>query len=87
MRLAPLNFETLETRHSIYWHLDPSSDEDIFEPINDCNLIFTVKPSLMEVVQSTNPGQTLVPDWVHHGAIIGVQGGTQRMLDVLNQVV
>ena len=77
----------LETKHSIYWHLDPKSNDDIIAPIDDCHLIFTVKSSLMEIVQSINPGQTLIPEWAHHGAILGVQGGTQRMLDILNQVL
>ena len=40
----------------------------------------------MEVVQAINPGQSLIPEWVHQGAILGVQGGTKRMLDILNQV-
>ena len=84
LQLAPVG---KETRHSIYWHLDPASEEDSMDPITDCHIVFTVKPSLMEVVQSINPGQTLIPEWVHHGAIIGVQGGTERMLDILNQVL
>ena len=40
----------------------------------------------MEVVQAINPGQSQIPEWVHQGAILGVQGGTKRMLDILNQV-
>ena len=49
-------------------------------------IVITVKQTLMEIVQSINPGQTSIPKWVYLGAIIGVQGGTQRMLDIMNQV-
>ena len=31
-----------------------------------------------------SPGQPELPDWVYNGAIIGVQGGTDRMLEVLD---
>ena len=41
----------------------------------------------MEIVQTINPGQTPIPEWVHQGAILGVQGGTDRMLQILNQVI
>ena len=40
----------------------------------------------MKTVQSINPGQPELPDWVYNGAILGVQGGTERMLDILQQV-
>ena len=40
----------------------------------------------VSLLQAINPGQPLLPDWVHNGAIIGVQGGTDRMLEVLNEV-
>ena len=53
---------------------------------NDRKIVFTVKESLMDIVQSVNPGQTSIPKWAYLGAIIGVQGGTQRMLDIMNQV-
>ena len=66
--------------------MDPETEDDMLPPITDCNIIFTVKPSLMEIVQAINPGQTAVPEWVHQGAILGVQGGTDRMLQILNQV-
>ena len=66
--------------------MDPRSEDDIRVPIEECEFRFTVKPSLMEVVQAINPGQSLIPEWVHQGAILGVQGGTKRMLDILNQV-
>ena len=73
--------------HTIYWHLDPETDDDFVSPISGCNIKFTVKPSLMEIVQTINPGQTPIPEWVHQGAILGVQGGTDRMLQILNQVM
>ena len=73
--------------HTIYWHLDPETEDDTVLPISGCNIIFTVKPSLMEIVQAINPGQTPIPEWVHQGAILGVQGGTDRMLQILNQVI
>ena len=37
----------------------------------------------MEIVQKINPGQPELPDWVYDGAILGVQGGTDRMLEIL----
>ena len=83
LQIAPLG---TDGRHSIYWHLDARSEDDIRVPIEECEFRFTVKPSLMEVVQAINPGQSLIPEWVHQGAILGVQGGTKRMLDILNQV-
>ena len=73
-------------RHTIYWHLDPTNEYEFMDTGNLYQIVFTVKPSLMDIVQSINPGQILIPDWVHYGAIIGVQGGTKRMLEVLNQV-
>ena len=66
--------------------MDSRSEDDIRVPIQECEFRFTVKSSLMEVVQAINPGQSLIPEWVHQGAILGVQGGTKRMLDILNQV-
>ena len=83
LQIAPVG---TDGRHSIYWHLDARSEDDIRVPIEECEFRFTVKPSLMEVVQAINPGQSLIPEWVHQGAILGVQGGTKRMLDILNQV-
>ena len=73
--------------HTIYWHLDPETEDDIVPPITGCSITFTVKPTLMEIVQAINPGQTPIPEWVHQGAILGVQGGTDRMLQILNQVI
>lgn len=40
----------------------------------------------MEIVQKINPGQSPVPEWVHNGAVIGVQGGTDRMLTTLDEL-
>ncbi len=45
-----------------------------------------MKPSLLEIVQTINPGAPLLPDWVHQGAILGLQGGTDVMLDRLAEV-
>ena len=39
----------------------------------------------METAKKINPGQPELPDWVYNGAILGVQGGTERMLDILKQ--
>ena len=50
---------------------------------SSCSLNILIKPSLMEVVQALNPGQPELPDWVYNGAILGVQGGTDRMLQHL----
>ena len=41
----------------------------------------------MEIVQAINPGAPPLPDWVYNGAILGVQGGTDKMLGVLEQVI
>ncbi len=46
---------------------------------------FVVKDSLLEIVQSVNPGQPPIPGWVQEGAIIGVQGGTETMLEILSE--
>ena len=32
----------------------------------------------MKTVQKVNPGQPELPEWVYNGAMIGVQGGTDR---------
>lgn len=53
----------------------------------DCQINFVVKPTLMEIVQSINPGAPPLPEWVYNGAIMGVQGGTEAMLDYLQQVI
>jgi hypothetical protein len=52
----------------------------IFSKIVENNL------KLILYFEAINPGQPALPDWVHQGAIIGIQGGTDRMLEVLNQV-
>ena len=39
----------------------------------------------MKTVQKINPGQPEMPEWIYNGAILGVQGGTDRMLDILKQ--
>ena len=68
--------------HKMYWHRNPVPGEKC----DDCNFFFAVKDTLMETVQAINPGMPALPDWVHQGAIMGVQGGTEEMLGYLQQV-
>ena len=65
--------------HQVYWHFTPNPTF----PCWQCKIVWTVEESLMEIVQKINPGQPELPDWVYNGAIIGVQGGTERMLEIL----
>ncbi len=67
----------------MYWHYTPVEAH----PCVNCRITFSVENSLMEIVQSINPGQPELPDWVYNGAILGVQGGTTRMLEILEQVL
>lgn len=39
----------------------------------------------MSVVQKINPRQPELPEWVYGGAILGVQGGTDVMLQRLEE--
>ena len=68
--------------HEIYWQWN----EVAGEPCRDCKMTFVVRDSLMQVVQAINPGIKPIPEWVSKGAIIGVQGGTDKMLATLEQV-
>ena len=72
--------------HVMYWHRNPSS-ATAGSRCDDCKFSFVVRNSLMEIVKAVNPGMPMLPDWVHQGAIMGVQGGTQEMLDYLQQVL
>ena len=54
----------------VYWHYTPNAEY----PCSTCKLVFTVEPTLMEIVQKINPGQPELPDWIYNGAILGVQG-------------
>ena len=36
-----------------------------------CSLSVIIKPSMMEIVETLNPGQPPLPDWVYNGAILG----------------
>ena len=47
-------------------------------------MVWTVEPTLMKIVQKINPGQPELPEWIYNGAMIGVQGGTERMLQILD---
>ena len=64
---------SLSDRHVIYWHITIPTDEEGSACLS-CHLTFLVKPTLMEIVQTLNPGQPPLPDWVFNGAILGVQG-------------
>ena len=41
---------------------------------------------LLESYTSFAGRMTPLPDWSHSGAILGLQGGTKRVIDTLNQV-
>ena len=69
--------------HVMYWHRTPVSGG---KKCLDCKFSFVVRDTLMEIVQAVNPGMPVLPDWVHQGAIMGVQGGTDAMLGYLQQV-
>ena len=40
--------------------------------------------TLMKTVQKINPGQPEMPEWIYNGAILGVQGGTYRELNIFD---
>lgn len=53
------------------------------------SLVFSVKPSLLEVVQDISAllgRQQTLPSWVYDGIILGMQGGTKTCLDKLERV-
>ena len=84
-----MNFalEGVSSRHEIYWH---HNLKEGLEECDECQVVFTQGDTFKEVlkmVQSGQPGplQT-IPDWVHDGAIIGVQGGTASMNDTRQKV-
>jgi len=66
---------------TVYWHRNHVEGEEC----ELCDIKFIVRDSLLEVVQAINPGQPPLPDWIHDGAILGVQGGTDLMLDFLDR--
>ena len=66
--------------HQIYWHYSLDSTFSC----SQCKMVWTVESTLMEIVQKINPGQPELPEWIYNGAMIGVQGGTERMLQILN---
>lgn len=75
---------TVADRNTIYWHNSVPVLGAEGGECWDCHLSISIKPSLMEIVQMINPGQPELPDWVYNGAILGVQGGTDKMLQYLN---
>ena len=80
LRFSPLGLE--ERGHEIYWHQTINPEFQCYR----CKISFVLKSSLMEIVQEINPGQPPLPEWVHQGAIMGVQGGTNKMLEYLDMV-
>ena len=84
MNFAP---EGVSSRHEIYWH---HNLKEGLEECDECQVVFTqgnTFKKVLKMVQSGQPGplQT-IPDWVHDGAIIGVQGGTAPMNDTRQKV-
>ena len=82
LRLVP-NGEDTTKGHVLYWHYTPNKNF----PCQSCKIFITSENTLMETVQKINPGQPELPEWVYNGAIIGVQGGTQRMLDIMSEAL
>ena len=77
--------EGVSSRHEVYWHHNVKSD---LEECEDCMAVFSTGFTFKDVLSVIQPDGKLptIPDWVSEGAIIGVQGGTARMLDVLGKV-
>jgi len=73
-----------DDRNTIYWHHTVPSLGTAGGECVTCHLSILIKPTLMELVQTINPGQPELPEWVYNGAILGVQGGTDKMLQYLN---
>ena len=69
--------------HTVYWHRSPVQGQN--EP-DTWAVNFVVGDSLVDIVKDINPGQPEMPDWIYNGAILGVQGGTEQMLDYVAQV-
>ena len=62
---------TSRDRNTIYWHYTvPGLGEEGAECYS-CSISFLIKSSLMEVVETLNPGQPALPDWVYNGAVLG----------------
>ena len=80
LMLLPIGANS-EIGHTLYWHY--TLDEEF--PCTRCKIVLNSEATLMKTVQKINPGQPELPEWVYNGAIIGVQGGTDRMLEVLNK--
>ena len=83
MRFAP---EGVSSRHEVFWHHNVKPGEHF--QCDDCKVVFSTGYTLKDILRVTQPkGLPTIPDWVHEGAIIGVQGGTSRMMSVLREVM
>ena len=58
-------------RNSLYWHYSVPPLEEEGAECSTCSLSVLIKPSLMEIVETLNPGQPPLPEWVYNGAILG----------------
>jgi len=70
---------SVEDRNTIYWHHTVPKLGVEGSVCYTCTLNILTKPTLLEIVQTLNPGQPELPEWVYNGAILGVQGGTDTM--------
>ena len=58
-------------RNTLYWHYSVPPLEEEGAECSTCSLSVIIKPSMMEIVETLNPGQPPLPDWVYNGAILG----------------
>ena len=71
---------TVDDRNTFYWHYTVPELGVEGSQCYSCHMTIIIKSSLMQIVETINPGQPALPDWVYNGAILGVQGGTEKML-------
>ena len=77
--------EGVSSRHEVYWHHNVKEGDDYH--CEECQIVFSTGNTFKDVLRVIHPTNLpTIPEWVHEGAIIGVQGGTARMLDILGQV-
>ena len=76
---------TKPERNTLYWHYSVPPEGEEGAECFTCSLSVLIKPTLMEIVETLNPGQPPLPNWVYNGAILGVQGGTESMLGYLEE--
>lgn len=69
-------------RNLIYWHYTVPELNVEGAQCFSCQMSIIIKKSLMEIVETLNPRQPSLPEWVYNGAILGVQGGTEKMLGI-----